>query len=535
MSTNNPSLVVQRLDRATDLAVSTGLPVKCLVFPATGGLQAIDAAGTILPLVGPSGSLIPSADNVDNLGDFLTPLRWANGYFAGSVMAAQLTSFVSGTPNVSSLMVKFTPVASSANYVNITNAIVNNAPIVAANGSDANVDLRLDGKGNGVVNPQSPLVITPPVRTGAAATTGALEVAGAANTAVLTGTEASDVIFDLARTVTWAAGSFNEQRAVNIQAPTYVISGGASTITTAATLSIADAPTAGAATVIARSYALHVPSGLSNLAGGVGVSTGTNNDIVTSLNVARLVDSPVSGVAGVGANNIGSRITITTANSSGVQVMSGFASGVLSDATAASEVGYLSLGGAFAGTGSEALRLIGLTGTIVTRVDVTPGATGVAPIIAAAGGGTNAALALRPLGTSASLSFIDLQDGAGLPIARCFRSATPVNYVALRSSNNGSAVGIGAGSDTSTDVAVSIRGLGNGQIQIDGQTGTGGVSIGVNAASRVGFYAATPVVRASAISAPTAPGAFYSQAEAITMETAVNAIRTALLNIGITL
>ena len=451
MSTNNPSLVVQRLDRATDLAVSTGLPVKCLVFPATGGLQAIDAAGTILPLVGPSGSLIPSADNVDDLGT--AALRWRKLFIGTSI----------------------------------------DAPLINAGGS-GNVNLGLSGTGNGVVNPQSPLIITPTLRTGAAALDGALQVIGFANTAVSAATEAPDVFFDLARTVTWAAGSIIDQRAVSITAPTYVISGGASAITTAATLSIADAPTAGAGTVIKRSYALHVPSGLSNLAGGVGVSNITNNDIVTSLNVARLVDSPVSGVAGVGANSIGSRIAITTANSAGAQVMSGFASGVLSTATAAAEVGYLSLGGAFAGTGSEALRLIGLTGTIVTRVDVTPGATGVAPIIAAAGGGTNAALALRPLGTSASLSFIDLQDGAGLPIARCFRSATPVNYVALRSSDAGAAAGVGAVNSASTDASLSLRAQLNGSIQIDGQTSTGGVSIGVNASSRIGFYATTPIV-----------------------------------------
>lgn len=51
----------------------------------------------------------------------------------------------------------------------------------------------------------------------------------------------------------------------------------------------------------------------------------------------------------------------------------------------------------------------------------------------------------------------------------------------------------------------------------------------------VGFYAATPVVRAAAITAPTAPGAAYVQAEAASMKTAVDAIRVALTNVGITL
>ena len=46
---------------------------------------------------------------------------------------------------------------------------------------------------------------------------------------------------------------------------------------------------------------------------------------------------------------------------------------------------------------------------------------------------------------------------------------------------------------------------------------------------------ATPVARAAAITSPTAPGATYVQAEAAAMKTAVDAIRVALTNFGITL
>mgnify|MGYP000259409408 CR=1 FL=1 len=66
--------------------------------------------------------------------------------------------------------------------------------------------------------------------------------------------------------------------------------------------------------------------------------------------------------------------------------------------------------------------------------------------------------------------------------------------------------------------------------------GTGtlrGLQVG-KSGGKLGFYETTAVVQASAISAPTSPGATYSQAEAQSMETAVNAIRTALANIGIT-
>jgi len=67
--------------------------------------------------------------------------------------------------------------------------------------------------------------------------------------------------------------------------------------------------------------------------------------------------------------------------------------------------------------------------------------------------------------------------------------------------------------------------------------GTGvlrGLRLGV-AGGQVGFYGATPVARAAAIAAPTAPSASYVQAEAQSMKTAVDAIRAALTNIGITL
>lgn len=50
----------------------------------------------------------------------------------------------------------------------------------------------------------------------------------------------------------------------------------------------------------------------------------------------------------------------------------------------------------------------------------------------------------------------------------------------------------------------------------------------------IGFYGATPVTRAAAIASPTAPSAAYVQAEAQAVKTAIDAIRTALTNIGIT-
>lgn len=61
-----------------------------------------------------------------------------------------------------------------------------------------------------------------------------------------------------------------------------------------------------------------------------------------------------------------------------------------------------------------------------------------------------------------------------------------------------------------------------------------GLSVGNSASQKLSFYGETPVVQASAISAPSTPGAAYVQSEAQSVVNAVNNIRTALTNIGIT-
>ena len=67
------------------------------------------------------------------------------------------------------------------------------------------------------------------------------------------------------------------------------------------------------------------------------------------------------------------------------------------------------------------------------------------------------------------------------------------------------------------------------------QVGTGtGTRIGTKATEKVSFYGVTPVVQAGAIIAPTNQGAAYNQAVANTLVDAVNALRLAVKNIGIT-
>lgn len=66
----------------------------------------------------------------------------------------------------------------------------------------------------------------------------------------------------------------------------------------------------------------------------------------------------------------------------------------------------------------------------------------------------------------------------------------------------------------------------------------GGISMNGNSIGSSGdvlsVYGATPVVRAAGISAPATQGAAYVQADVESIVTAVNALRTAVKNFGIT-
>jgi hypothetical protein len=88
----------------------------------------------------------------------------------------------------------------------------------------------------------------------------ALVLTGAAHTTLTASTEATDVNFNLARTIQFATGALTTQRAMRIQAPTYSFVA-ASTITTASTLSISGPPVAGTNATITTKRALSIETG----------------------------------------------------------------------------------------------------------------------------------------------------------------------------------------------------------------------------------------------------------------------------------
>lgn len=63
---------------------------------------------------------------------------------------------------------------------------------------------------------------------------------------------------------------------------------------------------------------------------------------------------------------------------------------------------------------------------------------------------------------------------------------------------------------------------------------TVGTQFGTSALQKLGFFGKTPIIQPTAISATGAKSATYVQGEAQATDTAVNAIRTALTNLGLT-
>lgn len=137
---------------------------------------------------------------------------------------------------------------------------------------------------------------------------------GGAHTAVTASTELIDINYNLARTVQHATGALTTQRAFVIQAPTYSFVG-ASTITTAATLAITAAPTAGTNATITNAYALWVQAGKSVFVGGATTTDSTTSEAFgrsASANNDNSVAFGPSAVAGTHSVAVGVSATATT-------------------------------------------------------------------------------------------------------------------------------------------------------------------------------------------------------------------------------
>ena len=201
------------------------------------------------------------------------------------------------------------------------------------------------------------LTITQPTETGSQSSI--VRFTGGSHVQVLAGAEIQDVQFSLNRTITWNSGSFATQRSFIIAPPTLAFNA-PSIITTAATMAITNAPTAGANATITKRLALWVQAGDVLFAAAHTVSGGLN----------------VGAATGAGANQI-----ITKGGSEGLRIQDDGAY-VSFYSTAGSRQGYLQID-------SGVMRLINETNngiafytnsvlrmTIAATGHITPNGTG---------------------------------------------------------------------------------------------------------------------------------------------------------------
>jgi hypothetical protein len=117
---------------------------------------------------------------------------------------------------------------------------------------------------NNIVNMYSPVTFVANAQSSGALTD--FTYTAPSHTGQTASTEAPSIYLNLTNSKTWATGSLTTQRFIRITAPTIAFAG-ASTVASAATLSIAGAPIAGTNATITNSYALWVEAGMSQFGG----------------------------------------------------------------------------------------------------------------------------------------------------------------------------------------------------------------------------------------------------------------------------
>lgn len=220
------------------------------------------------------GSAIGSAGGTNRAIDFG---HWnAAGTFASalSIATSGVSTFSGNITATAGTVTTHTIVNQGAIYLNSYNAFIT----LSGSGASSNLDLCTQSSVR-VVNYAGTayaslicgsIATTQPVSTSGSPT--AFTITGAAHTTLAASTEATDINFNLARTVQFATGALTTQRAMMIQAPTYSFVG-ASTITTASTLSISGAPVAGTNATITNARALNIESGATYLGGTLTVAS----------------------------------------------------------------------------------------------------------------------------------------------------------------------------------------------------------------------------------------------------------------------
>lgn len=243
------------LTRATDFDSSAEILTGDYTFIVGGTTNA--ATGFIL--------ITPATITLDTTALSFTQFSSAAAYIAGAGLTLTSLTFDVGAgtgivANADNIAVDTTVVATTSNVLTMTNKTLTSASF--------------DGT--------APITATQTVATSGSPSIFA--ITGGAHTTLAASTEATDLKINLARTVQFATGALTSQRAFYITAPTYAFVG-ASTLTTAATLAISNAPAAGTNATITNAYSLLSENG------NVALTMSSNSSIVVDFLAQNTVGS----------------------------------------------------------------------------------------------------------------------------------------------------------------------------------------------------------------------------------------------------
>lgn len=373
---------------ATGLVISSGTTPLALTQSAasSGSPNALSLAA------GAHTTLAASTEAADVLLSLARTVQFATGALT-SQRAVKITAPTYAFVGSSTLTTAAT-VAISGAPVQGTNATITNAYALWVESGNVQFAGNLNVTGTETVGglltlntASANLVVTQGVAT--SGSPAAITYTGAAHTTLTASTEASDVVYNHARTVQFATGTITTQRAFRIMAPTYAFVA-SSTITTAATFAISGAPATGTNASFTNAYALWVQGGTSRFDGDsshndatnfvFGTTTGTKIGTSSSQKLAFYNATPVvqqTGDISTALSTLG-LVTSGTLAGSSITGTVGVANGGTGLSGASAANGTLLIGN---GTGYTLATL-----TAGTGISITNGAGSIT--INATGGGT---------------------------------------------------------------------------------------------------------------------------------------------------
>jgi hypothetical protein len=245
----NSSQIHLRKARGTEgtpLAITSGDIISNFSSWAHDGTSFINAGSIRLSSVGTIGT-----GRTPSKMEFMTMTDVTTGVLTVGATLDQLQNFGIGAAPSARLHVQSSG-TSTEEVVRVTDATPNTRLSILGNGNTTFTQ--------GAQTSSSPTFLT---------------FTGGAHTALTSGAEATDVNFNLARTVQFTNGALSTQRAFLIQAPTYSFTS-ASTLSNAVTLDITGSPAAGTNMTITDSYALRTEAGRVLFSSGGGSSTKGN-------------------------------------------------------------------------------------------------------------------------------------------------------------------------------------------------------------------------------------------------------------------